>query len=138
MVQHLAATRIEQLEIPSIAAINGWALGTGLELALACTLRVASSNASLGQPEVKLGITPGAGGTQWESRREAISRIGFARLRESYTFYGTIRRETSRRADDLSRYFSSFRLVAPALVLMMFRFLLKFRSFCSLRYCQPK
>jgi 1,4-dihydroxy-2-naphthoyl-CoA synthase len=131
-------TRIEQLEIPSIAAINGWALGTGLELALACTLRVASSNASLGQPEVKLGITPGAGGTQWESRREAISRIGFARLRESYTFYGTIRRETSRRADDLSRYFSSFRLVVPALVLMMFRFLLKFRSFCSLRYCQPK
>ncbi|MGD2268911.1 MAG: enoyl-CoA hydratase-related protein [Desulfobacterales bacterium] len=57
-------TRIEQLEIPSIAAINGWALGTGLELAMACTLRVASSTASLGQPEVKLGITPGAGGTQ--------------------------------------------------------------------------
>jgi enoyl-CoA hydratase len=57
-------TRIEQLEIPSIAAINGWALGTGLELAMACTLRVASSKAKLGQPEVKLGITPGAGGTQ--------------------------------------------------------------------------
>ena len=57
-------TRIEQLEIPSIAAINGWALGTGLELAMACTLRVASSKAGLGQPEVKLGITPGAGGTQ--------------------------------------------------------------------------
>jgi enoyl-CoA hydratase/carnithine racemase len=52
------------LEIPSIAAINGWALGTGLELAMACTLRVASSKAKLGQPEVKLGITPGAGGTQ--------------------------------------------------------------------------
>ncbi len=57
-------TRIEQLDIPSIAAINGWALGTGLELAMACTLRVASSKASLGQPEVKLGIIPGAGGTQ--------------------------------------------------------------------------
>ena len=57
-------TRIEQLEIPSIAAINGWALGTGLELAMACTIRVASSKARLGQPEVKLGITPGAGGTQ--------------------------------------------------------------------------
>jgi enoyl-CoA hydratase/carnithine racemase len=52
------------LEIPSIAAINGWALGTGLELAMACTIRVASSKARLGQPEVKLGITPGAGGTQ--------------------------------------------------------------------------
>jgi enoyl-CoA hydratase len=56
-------TRIEQLEIPSIAAINGWALGTGLELTLVCTLRVASANAKLGQPEVKLGIIPGAGGT---------------------------------------------------------------------------
>jgi enoyl-CoA hydratase len=57
-------TRIEQLEIPSIAAINGWALGTGLELAMACTMRVASSKARMGQPEVKLGIMPGAGGTQ--------------------------------------------------------------------------
>jgi enoyl-CoA hydratase len=57
-------TRIEQLEIPSIAAINGWCLGTGLELASACTLRLASNKARLGQPEVKLGITPGAGGSQ--------------------------------------------------------------------------
>jgi enoyl-CoA hydratase len=56
-------TRIEQLDIPSIAAINGWALGTGLELTMVCTLRVASSNAKMGQPEVKLGIIPGAGGT---------------------------------------------------------------------------
>lgn len=56
-------TRIEQLELPSIAAINGWALGTGLELALVCTLRIASSKAKMGQPEVKLGIIPGAGGT---------------------------------------------------------------------------
>nr|MBC8443490.1 enoyl-CoA hydratase/isomerase family protein [Deltaproteobacteria bacterium] len=57
-------TRIEQLEIPSIAAINGWALGTGLELAMACTIRLASKRAKLGQPEDKLGIIPGAGGTQ--------------------------------------------------------------------------
>ncbi|MFQ5485216.1 MAG: enoyl-CoA hydratase/isomerase family protein [Desulfobacterales bacterium] len=57
-------TRIEELEIPSIAAINGWALGSGLELAMACTLRISSSKARLGQPEVKLGIIPGAGGTQ--------------------------------------------------------------------------
>ena len=47
-----------------IACINGFALGGGCELALACTLRIASSNARLGQPEVKIGIIPGYGGTQ--------------------------------------------------------------------------
>lgn len=57
-------TRIENLEIPSIAAINGFALGTGLELTMVCSIRIASTKALLGQPEVKLGITPGAGGTQ--------------------------------------------------------------------------
>lgn len=57
-------SRIENLEIPSIAAINGFALGTGLELAMVCSMRIASSKALLGQPEVKLGILPGAGGTQ--------------------------------------------------------------------------
>jgi len=67
-------TRIETLEIPSIAAINGWALGTGLELAMACTLRVAATNARLGQPEIKLGIIPGAGGTQRLPRLVGIGR----------------------------------------------------------------
>ena len=47
-----------------IACINGFALGGGCELALACTLRIASTNARLGQPEVKIGIIPGYGGTQ--------------------------------------------------------------------------
>jgi len=56
--------RLETMGKPSIAAINGYALGGGLELALACTLRVASPNAQLGLPEVKLGLIPGAGGTQ--------------------------------------------------------------------------
>jgi enoyl-CoA hydratase/carnithine racemase len=55
---------IENLGKPVIACINGFALGGGCELALACTLRLASEHAKLGQPEVKLGIIPGYGGTQ--------------------------------------------------------------------------
>jgi len=55
---------LETMGKPSIAAINGFALGGGCELALACTLRIASRTAQLGQPEVKLGIIPGYGGSQ--------------------------------------------------------------------------
>ncbi len=55
---------LETMGKPSIAAINGYALGGGCELALACTIRLASKTAKLGQPEVKLGIIPGYGGSQ--------------------------------------------------------------------------
>ena len=55
---------IEESPIPVIAAINGFALGGGCEIALACHLRFASKNAKFGQPEVKLGLIPGWGGTQ--------------------------------------------------------------------------
>ena len=55
---------LETMGKPSICAINGFALGGGCELALCCTMRIASKTAKLGQPEVKLGILPGYGGTQ--------------------------------------------------------------------------
>ncbi|MBL38243.1 MAG: enoyl-CoA hydratase [Xanthomonadales bacterium] len=60
--------RIETMTKPVIAAINGYCLGGGLELALACHVRYASENARLGLPEIKLGILPGFGGTQRLSR----------------------------------------------------------------------
>jgi 3-hydroxypropionyl-coenzyme A dehydratase len=56
--------KIERLEKPVIAAINGFALGGGCELALVCDIRICSSNAKMGQPEVTIGIPPGWGGTQ--------------------------------------------------------------------------
>ena len=55
---------LETMRKPSVAAINGFALGGGLELAMCCTIRVATPNAKLGQPEVKLGMIPGYGATQ--------------------------------------------------------------------------
>ena len=60
--------KIEDLGIPSIAMVNGFALGRGMELALSCSLRTASTSARLGLPEVSLGIIPGYGGTQRLSR----------------------------------------------------------------------
>ncbi|MBL4756515.1 MAG: enoyl-CoA hydratase/isomerase family protein [Rhizobiales bacterium] len=57
-------SKIESLPIPSIALINGYAFGGGLEIALACTFRLAAPQAKMGLPEIKLGLIPGYGGTQ--------------------------------------------------------------------------
>jgi enoyl-CoA hydratase len=62
--QELLFDFIENLDTPVIAAVNGFALGGGLELAMACHFRVASENAKMGLPEVSLGVIPGYGGTQ--------------------------------------------------------------------------
>ena len=69
--------RIEDFAVPTIAAIKGFALGGGCELAIACDLRVAGESAKLGQPEVKLGIIPAAGGTYRLPRL-----VGLGRARE--------------------------------------------------------
>ena len=62
--QELLFDLLENASTPSIAAINGFALGGGLELAMSCHIRIASKNAKLGLPEVSLGVIPGYGGTQ--------------------------------------------------------------------------
>ncbi len=56
--------KLDRLKVPSLALINGYAFGGGLELALACTFRMATPNAKMGLPEIKLGLIPGYGGTQ--------------------------------------------------------------------------
>jgi len=69
-----ATRRLADLPMPTIAAIEGDALGGGLELALACDLRIASARARLGLPEVRLAVTPGAGGTQRLPRIVGLGR----------------------------------------------------------------
>jgi enoyl-CoA hydratase len=74
---HRIFTRLEALPIPTIAAVNGFALGGGCELALACDWIYASSKARIGQPETKLGLIPGFGGTS-----RLVRRVGLAWAKE--------------------------------------------------------
>ena len=77
IAENAAYDRLASLPLPTVAAIEGDALGGGLELALCCDLRVASERARLGMPEVRLGVIPGSGGTQRLPRL-----IGLARAKE--------------------------------------------------------
>ncbi len=83
--------KLEDLSIPVIASINGYCLGGGLELAMACDLRIASEKAIVGQPEIKLGLIPGAGGTQRLSRL-----VGAGRAKEMIFLGGNVDAKTAK------------------------------------------
>jgi len=83
--QELLFDLLENISTPSIAAINGFALGGGLELAMSCHIRIASDNAKMGLPEVSLGVIPGYGGTQ-----RLANLVGKGRAMEMITTAGMI------------------------------------------------
>ncbi len=90
--------KLDTLPMPSIAAINGYAFGGGMELALACTFRLATANAKMGLPEIKLGAIPGYGGTQRLPRV-----VGEARALEMIMTGRTVAAEEAERIGLVSR-----------------------------------
>ena len=104
---HEVLNKIEKLEKPVIAAINGYALGGGCELALSCDVRFASANAQLGQPEVTLGICPGWGGTQ-----RLLRIVGPARAKDLIFSGRRINAEEALSMGLLNKVFSSEQLLS--------------------------
>ena len=90
--------KLDTLPIPSVAVINGYAFGGGMELALACTFRLATKNAKMGTPEIKLGLIPGYGGTQRLPRV-----VGEARALEMVMTGRTVDAEEAHRIGLVSR-----------------------------------
>jgi len=109
---HEVLGRLEELEVPSVAAVNGVALGGGLELALACDLIVAAAGVRLGLPEINLGLIPGFGGTQ----RLAL-RVGLARARELVYTGEPVVAEEAHRIGLVNRVVPADRVVAEATAL---------------------
>ena len=117
-----AFAKLDRLPFPSVAAINGFAFGGGLELALACTFRVAVRSAKLGLPEIKLGLIPGYGGTQrlprliGEARALDMILLGRAVTAEEAERIGLVHRLVDGAAVDgataLVREFASYSLIA--------------------------
>jgi enoyl-CoA hydratase len=113
--------QVARLPFPSIAAINGFAFGGGLELALACTFRLATPNAKLGLPEIKLGLIPGYGGTQRLARL-----IGEARALEMILLGRSVN------ADEAERFGLINRVVTGDAVEAATRFAEEFSSYSML------
>jgi enoyl-CoA hydratase len=117
--------KLERLPFPTVAAINGFAFGGGLELALACTFRLASANAKLGLPEIKLGLIPGYGGTQrlprliGEARALEMILLGRAISAQEAHSIGLVHRLVEKdildAAIDFTKEFSSYSLIALGL-----------------------
>lgn len=111
-VTHELFRNIEEFEKPVIAAINGVALGGGLEIALCCDIRIASEGARFGLPEIKLGVIPAAGGTQRLPRL-----IGEARAKELILTADLVDAETALRFGIVSRVLPQTELITEALQL---------------------
>jgi enoyl-CoA hydratase len=107
---HASFAALESLEIPTIAAVNGFALGGGCELALACDWIYASSKARFGQPEVKLGLIPGFGGTSRLTRR-----VGVAWAKQMVLTADTLKADEAQRIGLVNRVFEPDELIDAAL-----------------------
>ncbi|MCU0328363.1 MAG: enoyl-CoA hydratase-related protein [Chitinophagales bacterium] len=110
---HNVFFRIENCYKPIIAAVNGFALGGGLELAMACHFRIASENASFGQPEVNLGLIPGYGGTQ-----RLVQLIGKGKAMELLMTADSIKADEALRLGLVNHVVTSEALIPKAVELL--------------------